>query len=368
MEPPPPRLPSSLAPTGSTTSRRLLAALAASFLLGGASSAGPSEPVPEGGTTREPCADRDSQRRPFFGDLHVHTVFSLDASTMGTRNRPADAYRYAQGERIGIQPYAEDGSPKRGVRLERPLDFAAVTDHAELFGEWKICNTPGLPGHDSWVCRIYRRWPRVAFFWMNMQASRGNRHDFCGPDGVHCLEAAIGPWQETREAAEGAYDRSSACRFTAFTAYEWTGAVRSGNNFHRNVIFANDRVPERPITFLDEPQLPGFWAALESACSRSGSGCDAVVIPHNSNLSGGEMFQTTQPDGSPIDAEQARARARNEVLVEIMQHKGESECMLGVGTEDELCTFENLAMSNFSGRYMPAFGTADWPGSSSATP
>jgi len=54
---------------------------------------------------REPCAERDPLRNAYFGDLHVHTAFSQDASAKGTRNRPRDAYRFAMGERLGIQPY-----------------------------------------------------------------------------------------------------------------------------------------------------------------------------------------------------------------------------------------------------------------------
>jgi hypothetical protein len=307
---------------------------------------------------RQPCADRDPLRRPFFGDLHVHTALSLDASTQGTRNRPADAYRFARGEPLGIQPYAADDSALRSVRLARPLDFAAVTDHAELLGEQNICASPDLPGHDSWVCRVYRRWPRAAFFWMNYQSARAQRHNFCGPGGELCLEAARAPWQEIQRAAEEAYDRSSSCEFSTFVGYEWTGAVGPGNNFHRNVIFRNADVPELPTSFIDTPKLGDLWSRLSQEC-RAGPGpeadrCQAIAIPHNSNLSNGLMFQTLREDGTPITAEDAAARAKYEVLVEIMQHKGDSECALGLGSEDELCGFEKLAMSNFSGRYLPA--------------
>jgi hypothetical protein len=314
-----------------------------------ASLAAAAEPAPE---PREPCAHRNPLRTPYFGDLHVHTQLSLDASTQGTRNRPNDAYRFAQGERVGIQPYTAEGGPMRSVQLVRPLDFAAVTDHAELIGEWNICNSPGLPGHDSWVCRIYRRWPRVAFFWMNYTSAKGQRHDFCGAEGVHCLDAARAPWNEIREAARAAYDRTADCSFTTFVGYEWTGAVGPGNNFHRNVIFRNGVVPELPASFIDAPELSQLWSRLRSECTDAGGGCDAVVIPHNSNLSGGVMFQTVRKDGSAITLEDALERSRFEMLVEIMQHKGESECMLGKGTEDELCTFENLAMSSFSDRFL----------------
>jgi hypothetical protein len=238
--------------------------------------------------TREPCARHEPLRTPFFGDLHVHTSFSQDASTQGTRNGPREAYRFARGEELGIQPYDEQGRAQRRLKLERPLDFAAVTDHAELIGEVEICRTPGLAGHDSWPCWIYREFPRVAYFLMNMKSSLHDptRFAFCGVGGRLCLEASRVPWQEIQAAAEGAYDRSSACRFTSFVGYEWTGSLDT-NNLHRNVIFRNERVPELPTSFFEASSAQALWQALRESCLARGNGCDLIVIPHNSNLSNG---------------------------------------------------------------------------------
>jgi len=315
----------------------------------------------EGTVDRQACSDHDPDRRAFFGDLHVHTSFSLDASTMGTRTRPEDAYRFAWGERIGIQPFDTNGRPMRSVRLERPIDFAAVTDHAELIGETRICNSPGLTGYDSLVCRIYRSWPRVAYYWMNLQASRGIRHDFCGDQGTICREAGRTPWRENWEATEAAYDRSAACRFTSFHGYEWTGGAGAGNNFHRNVIFANDVVPDLPTSFIEKPDLVDFWGDLGRRCRDAGSGCDALVIPHNSNLGAGRMFRTKTENGDAIGRIEVERRASYERLVEIMQHKGDSECMFGLGNQDELCRFEKLEMNNFAARSVPSRSSKPLP-------
>jgi len=306
--------------------------------------------------TREPCAGHDPLRTPFFGDLHVHTSFSQDASTQGTRNGPREAYRFARGEELGIQPYDEQGRAQRHLKLERPLDFAAVTDHAELIGEVEICRTPGLAGHDSWPCWIYREFPRAAYFLMNTKSSMHDptRFGFCGEGGRLCLEASRVPWQEIQAAAEGAYDRSSACRFTSFVGYEWTGSVDT-NNLHRNVIFRNERVPELPTSFFEASNAEALWQALRESCLARGNGCDLIVIPHNSNLSNGLMFETTRLDGQPITANDARTRAELERLVEVMQHKGDSECRLSPDSADELCGFEKLSFANFGQKYFPLF-------------
>ena len=301
---------------------------------------------------RERCSVHDPLRRPWFGDLHVHTLHSLDASTQDTRTTPDEAYRFAKGEPLGLHPFSARGEPSRTVQLARPLDFAAVTDHAELFGELSLCNTPGSPGYDSTVCVIYRGWPRLAFFFMNARGAP--RFSFCGEDGRQCLEAGRGPWQEMREAAEAATDPTPACRFTAFVGYEWTKTVEAASNLHRNVIFRGAVVPEIPASAVDATTPEDLWDALDADCREALPGCDAVVIPHNSNLSSGYMFAPEKlRSGEPFDAAYARRRAGNEPLVEIMQHKGDSECRLGAGTRDELCTSELLPYDSFMGRFAP---------------
>ena len=298
---------------------------------------------------RAPCPSRDELRRPFFGDLHVHTTLSLDASTQGTRLRPRDAYQFARGKEVGIQPHDEDGQALRRLRLGRPLDFAAVTDHAELFGELRTCRTPGLPGHDSAVCMVYRRWPRLAFFLMNSVMAEGaeaNRFSFCGDNNIHCAQAAQPPWRETIDAAQEANDP---CGFTSFVAYEWTGAPMS-QNLHRNVIFANATVPRLPVSALDATIVSQLWNQLDEVC-RSDQGCEWMAIPHNSNLSGGLMFGPQEETGKAFTPEYAEHRRRSEPLVEVVQHKGDSECREGLGTNDESCNFELLPYDTFAGKY-----------------
>ncbi|HUS23851.1 MAG TPA: DUF3604 domain-containing protein [Candidatus Binatia bacterium] len=307
------------------------------------------------------CAHFQPQRQPFFGDLHVHTTYSLDANTQGTIVGPHDSYRFARGERLGIQPYDADGQPTRFTQLRRPLDFAAVTDHSEFFGETRMCTHPEEPGYDSPECEFYRERPDQAFIFFNLlgpgmtgipTADGGEtipRLPFCGVDGSACLTAAKTPWRDVQQAAEAYYDRSRQCRFTTFVGYEWTGSPQS-NNLHRNVIFASESVPELPTSYYEAPEPELLWQALSDAC-RSAAGCNVLTIPHNSNLSAGLMFQTQDRNGDDFTAEYAAARQANEPLAEITQHKGQSECLgtTGAGAADELCNFEVLPYNNLTG-------------------
>jgi hypothetical protein len=46
-----------------------------------------------------PYAGRNFPSRPFFGDTHLHTSFSMDAGAAGARLTPRDALRFARARR-----------------------------------------------------------------------------------------------------------------------------------------------------------------------------------------------------------------------------------------------------------------------------
>lgn len=303
------------------------------------------------------CSDHNPLRNLYVGDLHVHTALSLDAATQDTRARPADAYRFARGEAIGIQPYDAAGQALRSQQLARPLDFAAVTDHAELLGEVSLCEVEGSESWGSWQCRLYRAWPRAAYYFFNFRAAQGHRLGFCGEDGALCRQAATGPWQEIREAAAGANATGTDCRFTSFVGYEWTGSAGTGQNLHRNVLFRGEAVPDAPVSFIEAGSPERLWDGLDAACRDLGAGCQWLAIPHNANLSAGSMFLDTQSDGLAFTQAAAERRAAAEPLVEIMQHKGASECVPEAGeaavAADESCSFELLPYDSFSGQIYP---------------
>ena len=300
------------------------------------------------GETR--CRDHDPQRNVYWGDLHVHTAISMDANVFGTRLRPADAYRFARGEEVALGLNAD-----RPVRIERPLDFAAITDHASNMGGVSLCQTPGSPSYDSPNCVDYREPIAIAgsaiadvVKRMRAKVSRGlDTPAVCGEDGALCLEGARTAWQETRQAAADANDTSLACEFTSFVAYEYT-ATPNMTKIHRNVIFRNATVPELPISFDAQPSAIGLWRDLETQCTKAGTGCDVLAVPHNPNLSNGHMFGLEYEGLSDPEeqAEVARLRAAMEPIVEMSQMKGDSECRNGMwnvlGATDELCDFEKM--------------------------
>ena len=78
-----------------------------------------------------PYAGRDFPTRPFFGDTHPHTSFSMDAGAFGARLGPADAYRFGKGQ--------------ESCRLQRPARQALAS--ARFYGGRRSFGPNGIfPG------------------------------------------------------------------------------------------------------------------------------------------------------------------------------------------------------------------------------
>lgn len=304
------------------------------------------------------CADRTPERRALFGDLHVHTSLSSDAYVFATRARPDDAYRFASG--AGSAPMnviTQTGLVQATATIPRPLDFAAITDHAEMIGGPAVCTTPGNAGYDSEVCQRFRApWKPFETLEEGVKIIVAILADLdseavCGEGGVlgeRCREGMATAWQEIQDSA-ARFD--APCDFTTFVAYEYS-ANPEMSKVHRNVIFRNQHVPDLPVSSRVVPSEIGLWNNLAAECVDAGTGCDVLTIPHNPNLSNGRIFavdsfSATGADGARSLEEQravARLRQSMEPLVEMFQIKGDSECRNGLagvlGGPDELCGFE----------------------------
>jgi hypothetical protein len=304
--------------------------------------------------TRADCASYAPLRQPFFGETHIHTSYSGDAAFVRVRTTPRDAYSFAKGLQIGLPPYDAMDQPTRFAQLRRPLDFTAVTDHAEFLGEIRTCLTVGLPGYDDSTCQAVRNELAsppaginapiplvVVAFQLTIQSPTPTRLGLCGAGNANCLTQAALVWQDTLDAAEEFYDRTDACEFTTFNGYEWTNNL-DGYNLHRNIIFRNAEVQALPTSYYEQPLVEGLFGALENDCLDQPGNCDFVSIPHNSNVSGGLMFEPANANGSPLTKSDALRRAGHEPLVELFQHKGNSECHPASSPNDEECGFEQL--------------------------
>lgn len=291
------------------------------------------------------CDHHLDNKQAFFGDLHIHTALSSDAMLFGTVNRPDDAYRFGRGEPLTLKPTIGGGA---GVlsQLERPLDFMAVTDHAEYMGAMALCFTPDTEKYDDEICRSVRQpvqgsslddvVKKIISVYGAMTSET-----LCGVGMRDCVKATQIPWRETQQSAAHWNDP---CSFTTFVGYEYSGTPKS-TKLHRNIIFRNEKVIEHPLSYNDEPSEIKLWQHLKRQCKSAGNGCDVVSIPHNPNLSNGNMFSLDYGTDDPKEqAEIAALRSEIEPLVEIFQLKGDSECRNGLwnvlGASDEFCNFE----------------------------
>ena len=263
-------------------------------------------------------------RNAYFGDVHVHTVFSYDAFIFGTRSGPEDAYRYAKGEAI-------QHAAGFDVQMSAPLDFYAVADHASFLGMLKAMSDPEQEVSKTPLAKMINTATtdderRTAFTEMRS-------HTLGQRTGMLDKEVVRSAWREIVASAERHNDPG---KFTTFIAYEYTGSPE-GQNLHRNVIFRGSAVPDIPFSRLDSMNPEALWSWMDG---NREAGMEALAIPHNSNGSNGQMFELEKFEGEPLDAAYAEQRMRNEPLVEITQVKGTSDTHPALSPNDEWADFE----------------------------
>ena len=210
-----------------------------------AAPAAPARAAP--GETRLPGYNPD--RNAYYGDLHVHTYLSNDAYIFNLRRTPDDAYRFAKGEVIGHS----SGYP---VRLKGgPLDFVAVTDHAEYLSVVREAGKEDSPLHDLEFSKgLFSPDPdeiQKAFLRMGAARRAGTLPKEFNDPGI--ISRA---WREVQDAAAR---NNQPGRFTTFVGYEYTSAP-DGRNLHRNVIFRGANVPGAPYSASESADPDGRLA------------------------------------------------------------------------------------------------------------
>jgi hypothetical protein len=280
-------------------------------------------------------------RDAYFGDLHVHTAYSLDAFLVGAANNPDAAYEFGKGEE---KPIVVGGHM---MRLTAPLDFMAVTDHSEWMAEMEAILDPGFDASDpeaQALLDVHRKANTapggdyehsIATVMQGMVSPQPTHEGYVEGDPEGFKKKIRSMWAYMIETANKHYDPGT---FTTFVGYEWS-ATPNGANLHRCVIFKGDDVPEMPLSYVDTQNAEDLWLWMEEV---GGAPEHVLAIPHNANTSQGLMFLPQYHDGRPIDVAYAEKRSMMEPLTEIHQIKGNSETSPALAMNDEFADFEQI--------------------------
>ena len=303
----------------------------------------------------------------FFGDTHLHTNYSFDAYlNLNYSADPDTAYRWAKGQPV-IHPYN-----RARVRIDTPLDFLVVSDHAEMLGVMRAVREETAVFEDQGAYQNLKRWYSVRLMNRAIDKDQGleffsrflppaQEVDVSHADPVKSPNNNIdrvnvfGDTDAISQIAWGdiiaTADRHNVPgEFTALIGWEWS-SIPTGANLHRVVITpdgADKAAQFLPFGSNDSQYPEDLWQWL--ADTERTTGTRFIAIPHNSNISKGYMFDKTTLRGTPIDAEYAQRRMQWEPVVEVTQIKGDSETNSQLSPEDEFADFENYTFYIQAGR------------------
>lgn len=273
----------------------------------------------------KPNSDRDA----YFGELHIHSSYSLDAFVFGTKKLgPEDATKYAMGK-----PVTHPGGFE--VQLPQPLDFTLVMDHSEYTGIFPLAEDPNSPfrKNEQLLAQTMRfgAWANGMDLYKALSITLLKDMPIAALQGP---DVAGHAWKQIVGIAD-TYNQPG--KFTTFPGWEWT-ATPDYKNLHRIVFFKDSKkASETEFSSIESTDPQALWKWMEEQRTQ---GNDVVAISHNGNLSDGALYpRRVNHDGQPIDKAYAEARMRNEPTAEISQVKGQSETTPLLSPEDEFADF-----------------------------
>ncbi len=299
------------------------------------------------GKTYSPYAGRTFPERPLWGDSHLHTSLSFDAGAFGNRLGPRVAYRFARGEEV-------TSTSGQRVRLARPLDWLAITDHSDGMGftDDALAASPFVINYEQGA-----RWSKGfraggqeavdATLDMIQTFSQGKNDPEMMANYSPGSRRFASIWDRVINNADKFNDPG---KFTAFIAFEWTSLVK-GANMHRNVIFrdngdrARQVVPFTMTAPTGSPDPLDLFKYLENYEARTNGA--VMALAHNGNLSNGIMFPVdAQYTGKAIDKFYVEQRAKWERIYEITQIKGDGEAHPFLSPDDEFADYGTWDVGN----------------------
>ncbi len=300
----------------------------------------------------------------YWGDTHLHTGNSFDVYLFGTTDStPETAIRFARGEAV------TSPTTQAKMQLSQPLDFVVVSDHAEAIG-----SIPRLFAGDKAFTEtksgklMLKLAPEqtpeqlIAVYAVMAQAGSGieNEYGLTTADiynDLHGGDKRVQTWNDYIDTVE---KYNAPGEFTTLVGWEWSSQPKGGN-MHR-VVFTPDQpdVTRKflPYSSLESMDPEDLWAWLESTSKETGA--RFIAIPHNPNLSMGQMFAATTQSGKPLTAEYAQQRNKWEKAVEITQIKGDSETHPLFSPVDEYADFETYQFVLIPGGGTPDPTEADY--------
>ncbi len=293
-----------------------------------------------------------AEKKLLWGDTHLHTSYSFDAFLNGNHTADPDvAYRFARGLPV-IHPYN-----RTRVQLRTPLDFLVVTDHAEFYGGMRDIYNDGIQDPDAGPIDRLLYWYGEKQVRDAIDSGNGQAYfvdqlpvsadpvqavkDWSADTGARVLPGAEvssrNAWARLGKMADA---HNAPGTFTALLGWEWS-TIPGGANLHRVVLTDADGSQAQkfqPFSSVMSPFPEDLWNWMERTADEVGA--RFVAIPHNSNISKGQMFAERTLRGEEITAEYAARRARLEPVVEVTQIKGDSETHPDLSPDDPFADFE----------------------------